>query len=171
MKALRKPFALFLAAVCLGAVSLRAEGDDKKPDGPKRGEKRERPGRGDKERGPKLTEEEKAKLKAAHEVAEKDPEFIKARDAAKAAHDKAKESKSPEDRKAAMEAGKAAREAHKAAMITADPSVAEILKKRPERPFRRGEEGPGEKGPGEHKRGPKRGGDKPADAPEKPDDK
>lgn len=145
-----KYLALLAAITCFGTAGLRAEDD--KPS------KRERPERKEhKERGPKLTDEEKAKLKAARETAEKDPAVIQAKEAFEKAREKAKESKEKADREAAREAGKALHEAMKAAMIKADPSVAEILKKLPPR-----HPGPGERGEGRGERGPRKGGDKPS---------
>jgi hypothetical protein len=150
MKSLIKYLSILAAVACVGTAGLRAE--EAKPSKPERKERKEH-----KEEGPKLTDEEKAKLKAAKAAVDKDPAVIKAKDAFEAAREKARESKEKADRQAAMEAGKALREAVKAAMIKADPSIAEILKKMPERPF-------GERG--EH--GPRKGGDKPAEAPAKP---
>lgn len=149
MNALTKYLSILAAVACLGTTGLRAEGDakpDRKPDAPKRerGGDKER-----KERGPKLTDEERAKLKAAREAAEKDPAVIKAKADLDAAIAKAKEEKGPEARKPVMEARKALHEAMKAAMLKADPSIGEILKKMP---------APGE---GRGERGPRKGGDKP----------
>jgi hypothetical protein len=160
MKALSKYLALLAAVTCLGTTGLRAEGDAKpehKPDAPKRerGGDKERPER------PKLTKEEHEKLKAAREAAEKDPAVI----AAKEAMEKAKKAKEAKDRKAMQEARKAHMEAMKAAMLKADPSIGEILKKMPERGEGRPGPGRGEGRP--HKDGDKKPADKPADAPAK----
>lgn len=139
-----KYLALLASALCAVSFTARAE------DAPAKPEKPERPGRGERV---KLTDEEKTKLKAAREAALKDPAVVKAKEAL----DKAEESK---DRKAIQEARKAHAEAIKAAMIKADPSVADILKKMPQAPGR------GEGRPGRGDRGPKeKPSDKPADKP------
>lgn len=133
-----------------------AEGGAKggKPEKPGKSEG-DRPGKG--ERGPDIAPEIREKIKAAHEAALKDPAVIKTKEAAEAAHKKARESKSEEDRKAAMEAHKAHHEAVRAAMIKIDPSIADILAKHPMIPGRphgkgpRGGEGDDAKGPHEGK--------------------
>lgn len=150
MKSLSKYLALLATVACLGTLTARAEGegDEKKP-----APKHERGGDKDRPERPKLTDEEKAKLKAAHEAAQKDPAVIKAKEAL----DKAIEAK---DRKAAQEARKALAEAFKAAVLKADPSLAALLEKHPGlahprggrgegRPGRPGKDGEGRPGKGE----------------------
>ena len=159
MKSLSKYLALLAAVAGLVTVTARAE-DAPKPEAPKR----ERGGDKDRPERPKLSDEEKAKLKAAHEAAEKDPAVIAAKEALKKAMD-------AKDRKAAQEARKTLGEATKAAMIKADASLAALFEKYPQ--LANGMGGRGERGgkPGEGRpeRGPKPGkpGDKP-DAPKPP---
>lgn len=154
MKSLSKYLALLAAVAGLATVTARAEGDKPapKPEAPKH------------ERGsrPNLSDEEKAKIKAAREAAEKDPAVIAAKEAMKQAREKAKESK---DREPVRAAEKALRDAFKAAMLKADPSLAALLEKYPmlAAPMGGRGEGRGERGPK-----PGKGGDKPAPAPAKP---
>ena len=111
MKLTRLPVFLALAAA---PFALAKDGPGQRPQGqrPEGAGQHEGPGGpgGEFRMFEGLDDATKAKLKAAHEVAEKDPAVIKAK----------------EDVKKAMEAAHAA---HKAAMLKADPSLAETLDK------------------------------------------
>ena len=164
-----------LAAAGLVAADAPA-GDAPKADAPKGEGKGEGRGKG----GPNIpgvSPEDMKKYQIARKAAAESPEVKAAHEAAKAARAKGDEAKDEDAKKAAREEGmkayQAVREATAVAILKADPSLAEVLKK-VEEAMKNRQPGPGGKG-GEGKGGEGKGklggagkskgkGEKPADA-------
>lgn len=165
-------FSLLLALIAAaGLVAADAPaGDAKKADAPKgdaaKGQGRQKGGFAI----PGVSPEDMKKYQDARAAAAESPEVKKAQEAATAARAKGAEAKDDDAKKAAreesMKAYTAVREATNAAIIKADPSLAEVIKKADEAMKNRqpGQGGQGGKG-GKGGKGGEAKGEKPADAP------
>jgi hypothetical protein len=157
-------FSLLLALIA--AAGLVAADEAKKPEAPKGDAPK---GEGRPQKGgfniPGVSAEDMKKFNEARKAAQETPEVKKAQEAATAAREKAAKAEDKEAARAeVMKAMQAVREATNAAIIKADPSLADVIKKADEAMKNRGQGGKGPRGEGKGKgEAPK--GEKPADAP------